>query len=223
MLIKYSSITLTNNQVLVESTNCTIYKHSDSTKIIKRFTNKNAFLHELSIFQYIEQYLKNPKYVLIPTVDIDTTSFEMPKMQPLNLIPFQSLSFRDKNSLLLNIAKGIKELHDIGIIHNDLKLENILYDVKTLGVKLIDFGSAISPSTSKPITVTTPIYNSPEIIKTSKSDIWSFGIIIKKLCKSIKHNQHIKIVSKTQQFNEKKRPSIDMIISMLKYICLKIN
>ena len=42
--------------------------------------------------------------------------------------------------LMLQIVKGVKQMHKLGITHRDLKVENVLVKNKTL--KLGDFGSA---------------------------------------------------------------------------------
>ena len=39
-----------------------------------------------------------------------------------------------------NIADAIDSLHSIGYSHNDISLGNIMMNLKTLDVKLIDFG-----------------------------------------------------------------------------------
>jgi serine/threonine protein kinase len=55
-----------------------------------------------------------------------------------NLIKYSQLP-----QLTLNIIEGVHDCHSKGIIHHDLKLENImLEDANTLRVKVLDFGSA---------------------------------------------------------------------------------
>ena len=45
------------------------------------------------------------------------------------------------NSKLCNLLKnGIKPMNDIGLLHHDIKSENILYDISKDNVKLIDWG-----------------------------------------------------------------------------------
>ena len=75
-----------------------------------------------------------------------------------------------------NITKKIlnilNEIHKKNIIHQDIKLENILYDNKTEEVTLIDFEEKHTID-----------YWSPEQIKktneiTTKTDIWSLGVCI---------------------------------------------
>ena len=80
----------------------------------------------------------------------------------------------------------IKELHDYGIIHRDLKLENILIDDSNendFKIKIIDFGLSVV-LTSKAKTnenYGTFIYSSPEVLLSipynNKIDCWSLGVI----------------------------------------------
>ena len=95
------------------------------------------------------------------------------------------------------ILEGLSYIHSKGIIHRDLKLENILlnfknknlYDYRDAEIKIIDFGlSSLGPSYSF---VGTPNYMDPKILKKfneaggidklnkydEKADIWSLGAI----------------------------------------------
>ena len=80
------------------------------------------------------------------------------------------------------VADALDYLHNLEIIHRDIKLENIL--MNDFGdVKITDFGLAIEAK-SKETEITgiagTPLYMAPEVITgqtvSAKSDIYAFGI-----------------------------------------------
>ncbi|MGB6866962.1 MAG: tetratricopeptide repeat protein, partial [Candidatus Aminicenantaceae bacterium] len=89
----------------------------------------------------------------------------------------------------INIAKqvceGLIEAHKLGVVHRDLKPNNIMID-KEGNVRIMDFGIASSLST-KGITgagvmIGTPEYMSPEQVEgkevDQRSDIYSLGIML---------------------------------------------
>jgi serine/threonine protein kinase len=49
---------------------------------------------------------------------------------------------RQKNykSIILDLVNGIQKLHTVGIVHQDIKSENIMFDVDSKRFKFIDFG-----------------------------------------------------------------------------------
>ena len=95
------------------------------------------------------------------------------------------------------IISGIEYLHDIGIAHRDLKLENILLN-RDKNIKIIDFG--LSNKYNKEngellqSSCGSPCYAAPEMIKGIQyhgldTDIWSSGILLYlMLCKSFPFN-----------------------------------
>jgi len=54
-------------------------------------------------------------------------------------------------------------LHEIGIVHRDLKLDNILYNNKG-EIKIADFGLAMNIRKSMTLRVSTLKYKAPELI-----------------------------------------------------------
>jgi predicted Ser/Thr protein kinase len=86
-------------------------------------------------------------------------------------------------------AEGLQAIHDVGIIHRDLKTSNIMRDSRGL-VRLMDFGIAKTEGADRSgggLTVQgqimgTPEYMSPEQCRGEKidpgSDIYALGIVI---------------------------------------------
>jgi serine/threonine protein kinase len=85
-------------------------------------------------------------------------------------------------TIIRQMASALAFIHAKGIIHNDIKLENVLLfgdDPKHPRIALADFGSAVRAIiTADPRT--TLEYASPEKVRrlavTNKTDIWSFGV-----------------------------------------------
>ncbi|KAJ3099106.1 hypothetical protein HDU97_003485 [Phlyctochytrium planicorne] len=86
------------------------------------------------------------------------------------------------------VASAVRYLHGRGVVHRDIKDENIIIDSTTLTVRLIDFGSATVEPASNPNhthqhfqgTIT---YASPEILRGERykgkaSDVWALGVLL---------------------------------------------
>mmetsp|Transcript_35577 Transcript_35577/g.80289 ORF Transcript_35577/g.80289 Transcript_35577/m.80289 type:complete len:654 (+) Transcript_35577:114-2075(+) len=93
-------------------------------------------------------------------------------------------SERDAANTTYQMLLAINYIHNMGIVHRDLKLENFLYDAHSSNhLKLIDFGfSCVFDKNQKMKQCCgTLAYMAPEVILkdyTNKCDMWSLGVIV---------------------------------------------
>jgi serine/threonine protein kinase len=118
----------------------------------------------------------------------------------LERIPKDSL---DEKILIGQVALGLAYIHDKGIIHKDLKLENILlkrHSPRLVLVKIADFGLAkeLKPGKSEFSETEhpgTPTYMAPELLNAPgetypasfASDVYALGITIARIVLKGKH------------------------------------
>jgi serine/threonine protein kinase len=84
---------------------------------------------------------------------------------------------------VFSVLKGLEYLHHQGVIHRDIKGDNILIPAKgTLELKVADFGVATKQTGTNEV-VGTPYWMAPEVIEqrsqhNSACDIWSVGCTV---------------------------------------------
>lgn len=86
------------------------------------------------------------------------------------------------------LLNAVNYLHNLGIAHMDIKLENIMCNMDTLKIKLIDFGEAIVFCHNNKTKLISGFYGTetsaaPEVFvdkeyNADKADIWSCGIVL---------------------------------------------
>ena len=155
----------------------------------KRIRKRMPFIKEVEWEVYISQFLltyQHPNIVKISDVILtyDTVHIIMEYVPNGSFEnKFQTYTHHSYSKILTKVLSGINFLHTHGILHRDIKLENVVLNEKTREVKLIDFGlsKVLFPSEKTNECCGTVSYTAPEIFEgiryTNKIDIWSFGIM----------------------------------------------
>ena len=99
----------------------------------------------------------------------------------------QGISLNSINFILKQILEAVEQVHRMGIIHCDIKPENILLKINInknksdICVKLTDFGSACMKNNPIFSVVQSLFYRAPEVILgipySQAIDIWSIGLV----------------------------------------------
>eukprot|EP00397_Hematodinium_sp_SG-2012_P025916 GEMP01027114.1.p1 GENE.GEMP01027114.1~~GEMP01027114.1.p1 ORF type:complete len:527 (+),score=76.26 GEMP01027114.1:26-1582(+) len=106
--------------------------------------------------------------------------------QELNSRPLRRFGEEKARCIVAQICSAVDYLHDINVVHRDLKLENLLVDKSGEVVKLVDFGFAVKLENKEKrlkVFCGTPSYMSPEIVSGKDysgfcADIWAIGVLI---------------------------------------------
>lgn len=157
---------------------------TDSYAIIKtRFFNEArlqaSLLHPNIATLYDFQEIGDELYIFMEFVDGTCLN---------DLIESRALSVEDSLEIFMSIVEAIAYVHSQGIIHRDIKTQNVKVTPDGT-VKLLDFGIA-KDEMSQDLTKTggvigTPNYLAPEQLKGSPAspatDIWALGVLLYKM------------------------------------------
>ena len=138
-------------------------------------------------------------------------------MEQRNFVPFNE---REAKSIFLQLLGAVEYCHMQGVIHYDIKLDNMMVDPRNGHVTLIDFGLCdfITPQSGDSFTrrVGSEEYCAPELydqtgaaFSGTKVDIWCLGVVLYAL------------LSSTFPFDPKKRKQ--MMRATGQHPALKIN
>mmetsp|Transcript_21023 Transcript_21023/g.34764 ORF Transcript_21023/g.34764 Transcript_21023/m.34764 type:complete len:797 (+) Transcript_21023:125-2515(+) len=106
-----------------------------------------------------------------------------------HLVKQGAYSEADAARLVREIASALSFLHGIGVVHGDMKPENVMLSTKKASdsvVKIVDFGCAqVEEMACTPVGIT-PAYSPPEVLDTNNDnntmrpsqDMWALGIIL---------------------------------------------
>ena len=126
-------------------------------------------------------------------------------------------------------ARGLARAHEAGIIHRDIKPDNVLITHRG-EVKILDFGIAKAidaPSLTRVgISVGTPMYMSPEQVAgdptDQRADIWSLGVVLYEMIRSRRRSSG---ASDSEKEGRLDPASSELSIAFDRVIakCLKVN
>ncbi len=153
-----------------------VFQHSDK-ELLERFKRETEILKQIkhiNIVQIVDHGEDNNKAYLI---------LEYVNGKTLDEI-YPNLTIIQKIDIILAVCNALNYLHNKGIIHRDVKPENILVDKDLKTIKLTDLGISRIVY-AKPIThdgqiLGTPAYMAPELFEgvytDPRIDIYSLGI-----------------------------------------------
>jgi len=155
--------------------------------LVRRETEKARFLQEAKAAAALNHPNVCTIYEIQNTGDQPFIAMEYVEGKNLREIIYENSSISKKHVIeyAIAIAKALQEAHQAGIIHRDIKSENIMVNAKNQ-VKVMDFGLA-KVQGSNLVTKTehiagTMAYMSPEQARgevvDQRTDIWSFGVVL---------------------------------------------
>ncbi|HJQ35509.1 MAG TPA: protein kinase, partial [Thermoanaerobaculia bacterium] len=139
----------------------------------------------------------------------------------LDEAPQRQMPARASVGLTRQICRGLQAAHEQGIIHRDIKPQNVLIDAKG-EVKLMDFGIArmaeaaeATAMTQQGLIVGTPHYMSPEQVQgkqlDARSDVYAMGVLMYEMLVGRRPFESSSLTGVlTAHITEKPKPPIDV-------------
>jgi len=150
-------------------------------KTIERFRNELKLAREIAHRNVCRMYdLNEEKSAHYITMEYVRGEDLRSSIRRFGHLPIEKSIFIAKQ-----ICEGLAEAHRLGVVHRDLKSNNIMID-KDGNVRIMDFGIARSLEakgiTGAGVMIGTPEYMSPEQVEgkevNQRSDIYSLGVIL---------------------------------------------
>jgi len=166
-----------------------LYDKKYAVKIIKRDDETDEqVLHEVAIMNQLNHnnlvgvvdfYEEDDFYYIVMQLMAGGDVFD-------RIIDLNNYTEKDARDLAKILLEAVEYMHKSGIVHRDIKPQNILLESKdnNCAIKIGDFGFAKRVHTPKSLTSRcgTPSYVSPEVLKNQpydqSCDMWSVGVVL---------------------------------------------
>lgn len=190
------------------------YMVKDNDNILYSFfkSNERKYLKEVGEFCYSPWYRRNRLVMHDKGANLKML-FDLDKIERDSSPPTrQDMPGHLKRSITRQSLEYLQKIHDKGILHSDIKPENITINSRG-EVSLIDYGAAVKRNGKGQFkaSILTPLYAAPERldwgIATEKLDIWSLGITLAEM-----ELGHVPIVVKERR--ERLSPSEQLVLKL---------
>jgi serine/threonine protein kinase len=143
-------------------------------EVVNEINTLNQMDHPCIVIYYATIEDDNYYHVLMEYLCNKSISFVLNIENKIRLQSFKYIMYQTLSAL--------GYVHNMNIVHRDIKPENIIFvnDNGKYDIKVIDFGLSVSTDYKGRNSAGTPLYMAPENIEgkvTTKSDVWSLGII----------------------------------------------
>ena len=156
-----------------------LYQHyKNDERVMEKLSREAASLSRMDhpTFVKVHDYgaYQDQPYLTMDYVDGDNLKKWIQK---------QKVSENFARRIAVCVASGLQHMHEFGLIHNDLKPDNIMI-TKTGEIRIIDFGLVTAHSIADSARAGSILYGSPEglgLIKSNpdeRSDLYSLGLIL---------------------------------------------
>jgi serine/threonine protein kinase len=155
----------------------------DEIKLLKLMNDKDPN-DEHGILRMLDYfYFKEHLFIVSELLRANLYEFQKYDMETSDVSYF---SLARIQSVAKQVLKSLKFMHDLNLIHCDLKPENVLMrSYADCTVKVIDFGSSCFTTDQMSSYAQSRAYRAPEVIigakYSQKADIWSLGCILAEL------------------------------------------
>ncbi len=164
---------------------------------------------------------------------------------PMNLHNFltarpEGISFNSALALqvLLDVSRGLLSIHASGVLHNDIKLDNIALGnsaTRTLKAYIIDFGKACLTGNGRKYQLSpeqialykqqyphvAPDLRDGKIMQSPATDVYSLGRVIRKVNQMVLHSDEVTTIAKqAMHVSSSQRPSISDVVVQLQALHL---